>query len=313
MTARLLGGIDQVCVGAQDLEATTRFFVDGLGLHVVDEGQVGGAGYAALWGIPADRALRLRVVGHPAVPRGRVRIAEALLPAPPPTMLTDLGIFDVDFLARDLDGICARVREAGFSLWSAPLAYQIGAITVREAIAEPPDGLRSALIQDTGSASALRDQPHLAVSEAVITAVGVDDVERGLAFYRAAFGLAPLRVFDIRSRELNALLLLPGEVALRVALLDMPPARLELIQVVDGPAPCRDIRPLQRPPRAGFQGNAYWIADLDDAVAACVTAGARLLAGPVALPADVLSPRPRRTVLLVDPVGTVLELSERRG
>lgn len=313
MSVPLLGGIDQVCIGATDVEATTRFFAEGLGLTVLGEGVVGGSGYADLWGVPIDRGLRVRLMGHPGVSGGRVRIVEALLPAPPSIRLTDLGIFDVDFMARDLDQLVARMRAAGFPLWTAPRSYQVGAITVREAIAEPPDGLRSALIQDTGSPCALRDRPDLAVSEATITAVGVDDVERGLTFYRSAFQIEPLRVFDICNHELNTLALIPETVTLRVALLDMPPARLELIQVLGGAEARQDIRSLQRPPRAGFQGNAVCVASLDDALAACSAAGGRVLAGPVELVADALSPAARRAALLVDPVGTVLELSERRG
>jgi catechol 2,3-dioxygenase-like lactoylglutathione lyase family enzyme len=313
MSVGLLGGIDQVCIGATDLEATTRFFSEGLGLSVLEEGVVAGPGYADLWGVRDEQALRVRLLGHRGVERGRLRIVEALAPPPPPHRLTDLGIFDVDFLVRDPDQVAARVRKAGFPLWTEPGSYQVGTLTIREAIAEPPDGLRSALIQDTGSPSALRDRPELAVSEATITAVGVDDLEHGLAFYRSVFQIEPLRVFDIRNRELNALLRIPETVTLRVALLDMPPARLELIQVVDGAQPGQDIRPRQRPPRAGFQGNAVWVASLADALAAGEAAGARLLRGPVDLTPDALSPAPRRVALLVDPVGTVLELSERRG
>ncbi|GIW08191.1 MAG: hypothetical protein KatS3mg060_2996 [Dehalococcoidia bacterium] len=255
MTSQLLGGIDQVCVGARDFDATTRFFVDGLGLTVVGEGTVAGLSYAELWSIPVERQLRVRVVGHPEVARGRVRIVEALLPAPPAIQLTDLGIFDVDFLCRDLDALCHRVRSVGFSIWTEPRSYQVGAVTVREAIAEPPDGLRSALIQDTGSASALRDHPDLAVSEATITAVGVDDVHRGLAFYRSVFSLEPLRVFEIRNDDLNELLMLPKEVTLRVALLEMPPTRLELIAVVAGPGRKHDIRIAPASPAGWLSGE----------------------------------------------------------
>jgi len=313
MTARLLGGIDHVCIGASDLEATTRFFVEGLGLWLLADGLIGGSGYLALWGTALRQPRRARLIGHPGAPGGRLRIVEAALPPPPSTTLIDLGIFDVDFMTTDLDALCRRIRHVGFPLWTDPRAYQVGTIEIREVVAEAPDGLRSALIQDTGSPSALRAWPELGVSEATITAVGVDDLERGLTFYRAAFGLAPMRVFEICNRDLNAVLRIPASVTLRVGLLDMAPARLELIQVIDGGEPRQDIREQQRPPRAGFQGNAYRVAALDEALAACLAAGATLLAGPVDLPADILHPASRRAALLADPVGTAFELMEERG
>ena len=134
-------GIDHTAIASSRTEASTRFYVDGLGLRVAGESLNEGIEQAHLSAVPGAR---VHITGMRAAEGPGVELLEYLAPrdrgrAPDTRDAADLAHTETVVQVRDIDTTLARLRTLDFR--GPPEASACGALCATE-------GARAALVRD---------------------------------------------------------------------------------------------------------------------------------------------------------------------
>lgn len=126
MTAGKIKRMDHVSVNVEDMEAAKRFFVDGLGMEVVGEAEVGGDQVGRVIGLdnPLSNVLFVRTPdGHSQIELVRHLTApDPLGPHAPAS--NRLGLIHICFEVEGLEGMLADLRSQGYDTIGTVENYQ---------------------------------------------------------------------------------------------------------------------------------------------------------------------------------------------
>ena len=296
--------LDHAVLGASDLDATAAF-LGALGFAAgpirdlpVDVG-------TALYGLDRpSRELTMTAAGR-AVGAVRVVHTEIAAPAPDPYRR---GGHALDLYTTDIERSGEVSRAAGAAV--GPLAdYDFGPVHLRQSQATGPDGIPVVFVEIAHRLpSALDEQPDLLHSELHSVVWAVDDIEAATGFWTDVVGLELRSRFPITEPAVPAFMGLPRPTPLVMAVLTGPGAaapRMELLAYEGEPGRYVPVAPLV----PGATIPVVTTTDFDATVDRLVAAGSAprpVVAVPAADGAD------QRACVVVGPVGTGLELRERR-
>jgi catechol 2,3-dioxygenase-like lactoylglutathione lyase family enzyme len=139
-------------IGAEDLDASIRFYGGELGLDVVERRPIEGRAFELHWGLPvgatgecavlADRELavgRIVLIEFHAAERRRVRHVDGQ---------RCFGFVNLNFYTDEIDGHTKRLEAAGARAWSAPVVHDMGVVgTPVEVMLDGPDSVIINLIE----------------------------------------------------------------------------------------------------------------------------------------------------------------------
>jgi len=287
-----------VNVNCSNLERSSRFYTDGLGLTPGARTSPETAQPGAAFGLATARWDASILLGQKAYEGGAIDLLEWQEPAPvgaPPDAPTVTGFQRLGMRVPDLDAAIARAEALGGARWSPPFEHALengGAI--RLVIVSDPDGTAIELIE--GGPAALS-----------FVAVTCRDLERSRAVY-GALGFRELARYPSENDD-GAHLRLDGPVAMDEVVLAAPGGGDVLLMLVGfrTPAP---VAAAERPANAlGMWRAAFLVADLDAAYAAASAVMAPI-SEPVALAMGPGLPT-LRFCCLRGPDAEVIELIEQ--
>lgn len=137
----------------RDLEASTRFYRDLLGLEECwYEGDLSDGNAHALLGMPAGTAVRARILKAPGPAWGMVGLFELNDPRPlavaRDASRANLGESCLVFYCADLDPVVEQLETAGYPVLCPPLVLRLaGQDRQREMCCRDPDGIMINLIE----------------------------------------------------------------------------------------------------------------------------------------------------------------------
>jgi catechol 2,3-dioxygenase-like lactoylglutathione lyase family enzyme len=161
-------------------------------------------------------------------------------PQPGDRRASDIGYARIGVWVADFDATLRRLAALG----SPPLSAAIGRSGRRRVCVLDPDGVLVELMEDRVPTpdSADSERPQAPVATCSVTA-SVPDLDRALAYFASAIGLAPVPDLSLHTDEHEQLWRLPGARARRI-LLAAGDLWLELIEYTD---------PLSRPRPADYR------------------------------------------------------------
>ncbi len=148
-----LSAMVRTALFVNDLDASTRFYQDVLGINeVFFEGDLSEGNAHRLLGVPSTTATRARILKVAGPAFGMVGLFELRSPSPPPVRkdpaVTNAGETCLVFYCSDLDPIVDRLKAAGHRILCEPLRFQVGEQTKqREMSLRDPDDVMINLIE----------------------------------------------------------------------------------------------------------------------------------------------------------------------
>ncbi len=137
----------------RDLEASTRFYRDLLGLDECwYEGDLSDGNAHQLLGMPAGTVVRARILKAPGPAWGMVGLFELRDPQPTPvardTARANIGECCLVFYCAELAPVVAQLEAAGYRILCPPLTLRLaGRDRQRELCCRDPDGIMINLIE----------------------------------------------------------------------------------------------------------------------------------------------------------------------
>jgi catechol 2,3-dioxygenase-like lactoylglutathione lyase family enzyme len=210
-------------VSVRSLERALGFYRDVIGLEVA-------ASATAELQVAEERrrprAARLVLLHEPGTPVGRVLLAEFAEPGDyvrQPGDRTTRGFWNLNFYVDDIDRSTADLRARGYSFWSDPETYVVGAAAgvAREVVFETPDSVAINLVEPRGDASTFTGRVRAEVQRhgktrsgftpVATTAHCVHDVAAAVRFYREVLGMRVVLDEELGRPETNRFLARPPE------------------------------------------------------------------------------------------------------
>jgi catechol 2,3-dioxygenase-like lactoylglutathione lyase family enzyme len=185
-------GFDEAVIIVRRPDPHLACWLDVGGFTLVHHGAIDPRLLAA-WTLPAGAAGEEWLLSHPDVNAGRIRLVQLRGAGPQGDLRADDqpwdhgGIFDLNVRVLDVAAKAAALREQHWHGASPPVAWDFGAVSVREWVARGPDNVRLALIERV--APPLADFGHLRhFSQVFNSSQIVRDMDISLAFYRDILG-----------------------------------------------------------------------------------------------------------------------------
>ena len=201
----------------------------------------------------------------PGADRGGIHVVET------PHASSRFGPFDprpvaIDLYTRDI-GKSLRIAQGAGLHCGQLVDYAVGPLQLKEVEVEDDDGLRLVFLELENRRPSLLDQaPDRLHSEVHSIVFAVPSAEDAVTLWRDGAGLDVLVDAPIRGPVISQLMGLPkDEVPIRFVLFcdeEAHPARLEVIEFIEDPAPPRTSGPL----RAGLHAAAFQVDDLEAAM-----------------------------------------------
>jgi len=295
-------------ISARDLEASTRFYADVIGLDASDATHWSGPAFEALWGLPPGVVARCRLLAAGASSVGRVLLMEfdaRSLPAglrretiAPRADSAQFGLANLNFYDADIRASAARLRAAGYTFWSDPTQHSLtaGVGNPIEVIFDGPDGVAINLVELASTDPATRigqmrayvdrhGRTRTGFTPVVTTSHVVRSIPRARAFYERVMRMGVLIDEVMSADRVNTFLRLP--VGARTHIMFMQGnhmfGKIALAEPINYADACFDLQPRAHAPNIGYLAQAFELgspAALEAATRACRDLGVDFVAEP---------------------------------
>lgn len=317
-------GIDRVLIRVRDLAAAKDYYARHMEMDCVAEASIDDAAHRALWTTGGGRVAWMRnrqqqtVIELIAYDEGETGFIRDDRPS------HAIGLFDVAFQVRDLDGLYARLAAENYPPIVPPILYPAfwPGLVVKDVLIEEPSRTYLSLIERVSDPVPKIDGE---IGIMLDVAQFTDDPAAVIAFYRDLLGLE-LYFDEILPKGLvNTLLGLPEEAPVRLMFLrqsgadtrggevrerraQVPPPMVEILHTGLA-SPRLDSR--TRPPRIGQFAIAFEVQRLSELAARLAQGGYPAVAGPVEQ--RLADGREVTTLLVQGPGGVWVEFYEVHG
>jgi catechol 2,3-dioxygenase-like lactoylglutathione lyase family enzyme len=203
------------------LERATTLYAEGLGLRVLEQGEVTPA-LAQSWGTPAMSGARMALMGVDASAATLLRFVEDLQASHPP--YKSLGWQAIEFSVQSSDATIARMAAAGFEVLApaADLEFSKGALRAGQAGGPFGEVLYITQINDQLPDYTL-PQATIRVDRLFIAILGVHDVDASYAAYDRLFGAIGKPTFEAAVDFVNRAQDMPEDYLFNVGCLELVP------------------------------------------------------------------------------------------
>ena len=312
-----------VTIVTADLEESTRFYRDGLGLALegpITEDDDTRKAQAQLWGLPDDLDWEMHLLRRPGVD-GTIQIRLIVTDDTSPQIHTswdprEPGPFSLGFPADTIETWDPEMRDMGFASRNEMEQYQVPrpdgtTYGIHETIFNGPDFNHAVLI------SRRDGMPQLGPVAAdsgrggpVYSAMIVEDSNSFISFFVDVLGLELRSDREWKSAGTEGALNVPDGTEFRFAILYAHGARFGHLLILEfrGGAGLPSTGVAPRPPNRGLASWTFPVRDLDEVLERIESAGHELVAGPVTLDTQDLGSHRVATVLA--PNGFLVELFE---
>jgi catechol 2,3-dioxygenase-like lactoylglutathione lyase family enzyme len=288
-------------LGVENLARSAQFYVDVMGLDVLDQGTLGGRGFEAHWRLPLGATAQMAVLADRGCRVGRLALIEfhahSRLAVRNFEGQSLFGLVNLNFYAEDIGVLTANLERAGCKAWSAPLVHDMGEDVGQpiEVMLEGPDTVIVNLIElraDRAQARILRTAAYLndhggynrCGSTAVATSAhNVRDHEKGLAFYSQVLGMSVRNDVVLQGTEMERFTRFPSGARARDIYLqgDHIFGKIAMIQPLN--FECIDIVPRAVAPNIGYLAQSFLVRDLVAALEVAAALGADAYSPPLEL------------------------------
>jgi catechol 2,3-dioxygenase-like lactoylglutathione lyase family enzyme len=292
--------VSVVVIGAENLDASLKFYAGTLGLTVTESRTWQGPDFERYWRVPPGTTARCAFLAHGADPVGRIQLMEfsgaGRRRARPAHIRRANGLFNINIYASDIRRDYERLKAQGYAFWSEPAHNNFGPVVgeTLEASFDGPDGVVINLIQ------LLTEDPKTVIghivqfingygrtptgfTSVVTTAHTVTDMEKALAFY-----YGPLHMFlfiesILQGPVTNRALSLPEHARTRSVIVQghHEYGKIALAAALNYEIP--DLVPDAVPPNIGYLAQSFQVPDLDETARASAAVGATVFSGPAEL------------------------------
>jgi catechol 2,3-dioxygenase-like lactoylglutathione lyase family enzyme len=295
-------------VSALDLEASTRFYADVIGLDASPEWRWSGPAFERLWGLPAGAAARGRLLAAGASPVGRILLLEfdeRSLPAgtsrEPIHLRADaqqFGLANLNFYDADIRATTARLKAAGYTFWSEPTQHSLtaGVGNPIEVVFDGPDGIAVNLVELASTDPATRvgqmrayverhGRTRTGFTPVVTTSHVVRSMPAARAFYERVLRMGALIDEVMSADRVNVFLRLPAGARTHITFMQGNHmfGKIALGEPLNYADACVDLRPRARAPNFGYLAQGFELGApgaFDQALQACRELGVEFVAGP---------------------------------
>lgn len=315
-------------IGVRDLDASLGFYAEQMGLDVLGRRALSGAAFEAHWRLPVGATAEIAVLGHAAIPAGRVALIE--FRANRRELVRNIagqrffGLVNLNFYSDDIERHLAALERAGCRGWSRPVIHDMGEVGEPiEVMVDGPDGVILNLIQLRATRPEARIRrtirwiaEHGGYNRAGTTPVAtsahcVPDYERTIAFHTDVLGMCVRNDVVLQGEAMESFMDYPRGAQSRDTYLQGAHVFGKI--AVNHPLnfECVDLVPRAVAPNVGYLVQSFVVADLDAALASSTRIGAELYSEPVEL--DVPAVGVTRTAIVRNPgSGALMELIEAR-
>jgi catechol 2,3-dioxygenase-like lactoylglutathione lyase family enzyme len=295
-------------VSARDLEVSTRFYADVIGLDAGEAMRWSGPAFERLWGLPDGAAAQCRLLGAGSSPVGRlllVEFDERSLPAgtvrEPIHLRADsqqIGLANLNFYDADIRATTARLKAAGYVFWSEPTQHSLtaGVGNPIEVVFDGPDGIAINLVELASTDPATRvgqmrayverhGRTRTGFTPVVTTSHVVRSIARARAFYERVLRMGALIDEELSIDRVNAFLRLPQGARTHITFMQGNHmfGKIALGEPLNYADACVDLRPRAHAPNVGYLAQAFEpgsAAALEAALRACRELDVEFVAGP---------------------------------
>jgi len=186
-----IGGFTESVMIVSDLKASSQFYQDVAGWHIIDESPVD-ADLKQLWSLPESVTIKQQLLANKGATTGFIRLIEIAgvkqerIRAN--TQAWDVGgVFDLNMRVKNMEETFETLQQHGWTSSTPPVQFTFGPFVVKEWIVSNSDGIAFALIERV--APTLEGWPHLKKFSRVFNSTQiVKDIDKSLDFYQNVLG-----------------------------------------------------------------------------------------------------------------------------
>ncbi|NKB43104.1 MAG: hypothetical protein GKS03_02380 [Alphaproteobacteria bacterium] len=288
-----------VVFGVSNLEETTAFYRDVIGLDASDESLWSGANFEALWQLPKGAAAKVRLFSLGGSPVGRILALE--FDAPDRKIVDDTdertfrAFWNINFYVDDIETAVAHLKKHNCRIWSEPFEYEMdqGVGSWMESVAIAPDNITVVLLQlpkdedtQTGliSEGSRETRTRFGFSQVATSSHSVSSYGKAYVFYRNVLGMEPIFEEIMADPALNKLNSRPSDGKTRWAFLQGDDNYLGKV-IISHPMnyTVPDRTKVAVPPNIGYLAQSFIVPDIKRAVEDCNRLGAEVLSETLAI------------------------------
>jgi len=302
-------GTDRISVSVSNLEDSLALYRDWIGMKVVADEALEPNEIHELWNLPQGteaRAVFLKQELQPTLleliefkPHSGKTFRE-------PTSF-DYGFLSLAFRVKDNDAIYRGLTEKGFAFVNPPMQYKPDWIpyTVSELLLIAPEGYLVSHFNLIGEE--YESQGNYIKFDHC--AQYVDNISKGIKFYRDILGLDLRYEIPLSEGVLNDVLRLPLDTKIKVALIHKKDENALTMQFIQLSVKGNSLASVARPPNLGLFMISYEVDDLSSLIETFKKEGIAILSGPVELHTKLHGKM--RAITVEGPYGEMVELFER--
>lgn len=279
-----------VVFGVSDLDESTAFYRDVIGLDATEETHWSGDDFDSLWQLPPGSSARTRLFSLGDSPVGRILAVEFDAPdrktVPLPDERTYRAFWNINLYVSDIYAAVEYLKKQGCRIWSEPFEYIIsdGMGGWTEAVIIGPDNATTVLLelpQDVetkvgvvGIETDVQSKTKAGFSQIATTSHSVSSFDKALSFYRDVVGMEPIIEEVMSDVALNRLNSRPDDGQTRWAFIkgDHFLGKVVISYPMNYSVP--DRTSVAVPPNIGYLAQGFTVPNLADTAAACVSAQA---------------------------------------
>ncbi len=289
--------VSVVVIGVEKFDESLNFYVDTLGLEVIEQLTCAGPEFERHWNLPDGSTAKCAFLGHGADPVGRIQIMEfdaadrKRIRAP--GMKRATGLFNLNIYTSDIFADHKKLKTKGFNFWSDPVHHDFGPAVgeTREVIFDAPDGVVINMIelvtQDPGTVigglNSFIEQygrTRTGFTAVATTAHGVLDMKKALEFYYGPLKMTVFMESTLKGAETNNAIGLPADAETRGVFIQggheygkialSSPLNYELPSLVSDAVP----------PNIGYLAQSFQVNDLNQIANECINIDVTIISGP---------------------------------
>lgn len=284
-------------LSVERLERSIAFYRDEIGLDAGPITDWRGAGFEALWVLPAGATARCCLLGVPGGRVGRVLLVEfavaagSALPREPIQRTPNsqvFGLANLNFYVRTAASAVRDLAARGYRFWTPPTQHSLDENVGNpvEVIFDGPDGVAINLVELTSRDPATRIGQMRAYVEThgytragytpvVTTSHVVRSMTAARRFYERVLQMGVLIDDELKAPHVNAFLRLPVDARTHITFMQGNHmfGKIALSEPLNYADRCQDLRARAHAPNIGYLAQVFEVDDLDAAARECAALG----------------------------------------
>lgn len=274
-----------VVFGVSNLDQTTAFYRDVIGLDATDEELWSGPAFESLWQLPTGSSAKTRLFSLGNSPVGRILALEFDSSDRQLIALPDERTFrpywNINLYVDDLDSTLSYLKSKACRVWSEPKEYYVteDVGVWREAVVVGPDNITIVMLELPKDAKTKVGEISLGSNTArtpygftqiASTSHSVNSYGKAFAFYRDVIGMAPIFEEVMSEPDLNILNSRPKDGRTQWAFIKADDEYLGKI-VISCPLnySVPDRSQISVPPNIGYLAQGYVVDNMPKTLSAC--------------------------------------------